>query len=296
MTLQQLYFDKPLVDRIQTHLVRSGILDPVYRANGTRIDIIEADGILGMNTEAAMRQAGMTNSNLEAWIAELHAVNFAPVPFTDLCENENVKKIVEYCLSKGYYLSPHEKAFNVIYLEGVSYDKQSDTFTLNDNKVDEWNDLRLLVGVREGMWKIIACYVATTGPGRYYTDNPLNKDGCARIQFGQYKAWIMGVHNGSQPALQHCDAILVCRDLNKDGSREGDKVYQSYGTVNHHSTKKKGTPRVVGKYSAGCMVGMEWDDHILFLAQLRTDWRYMANKNYKFIATICDGKEVFGDD
>jgi|SRR5262245_15399865 len=33
------------------------------------------------------------------------------------------------------------------------------------------------------------------GPVSFFTENPLNPGGAARIAFGQYKSWVVGIHN-----------------------------------------------------------------------------------------------------
>jgi hypothetical protein len=41
--------------------------------------------------------------------------------------------------------------------------------TLNDNALNVWNDLRIVIDFRDGKPKIIGCWEATTNPGKYYT-------------------------------------------------------------------------------------------------------------------------------
>lgn len=57
----------------------------------------------------------------------------------------------------------------------------------------------------------------------------MNRLGAARIAFGQYKSWQVGIHNADSPtahaALKQVGELTVHRDLNKDGKRTGDRVF-----------------------------------------------------------------------
>jgi hypothetical protein len=99
--------------------------------------------------------------------------------------------------------------------------------TPNADRLDEWNDRRLIIEFVEGVPYIFGNWAATTEPGRWYTLNPMNRQGAARIAFGQYRAWRMGMHGSGKTrheALVQVNPIRVCRDLNKDAIRTGDKL------------------------------------------------------------------------
>src|SRR4030042_1810266 len=60
----------------------------------------------------------------------------------------------------------------------------------NESKPDTWNDL-IVVNIRN---KIIIC-TATTDPGKFYTNKPLDKSGCAHLPDGYYdNIWKIGLH------------------------------------------------------------------------------------------------------
>jgi hypothetical protein len=152
--------------------------------------------------------------------------------------------------------------------------------TENADRIDEWNDLRILVGMVGGEWKILFSQIATTEPGRFYTQSPLNRKGAARIAFGYHPpAWAHGLHKGVQPALIQRKSVLIHRDLNRDGKRNPPEKPNQSGLIglNQHSTKPgyKGAP--IGKYSAACLVGMDYDMHITFLQMCKFDPRYLAS-------------------
>lgn len=184
--------------------------------------------------------------------------------------------IINYLKSQNYRV----KDFNIVYLEGCN----PDTFELNADRLDEWNDVRMVI---TGEGDIKLCATATTEPGRYYTNNPLNPNGAARIAFGQYlDAWTFGIHGKSrQDALVQCGVIKVHRDLNKDGFRTNDRVYEGDGFgINQHTTSN--APDTINFWSAGCCVGKYPATHAKFM-QLCRESGYK-----KFDTTILDAGEL----
>ena len=131
---------------------------------------------------------------------------------------------------KGYQVDRGPGELNIVYVEGMNSDG-----TPNADEANKWNDLRLLIRFEGGAPKIVGEWAATTEPGRYYTDHPVNPLGAARIEFGQYKAWQVGIHHESHEALvQTGGEVTVCRDLNKDGQRTGDKRQTGEFGINQH--------------------------------------------------------------
>lgn len=158
------------------------------------------------------------------------------------------KKLLAYFKAKKWRI----KALNIAYLE----DADADNWMPHQNpKLNVWDDVRI-VFTDDG--EVLLSCVATTEPGDYYTFKPMNKAGAARIAFGQYlDAWVLGYHF-KQYALVQVGNISVHRDLNKDGKRTSDKVYSGLFGVNQHTTGNSATsspPALIGKWSAGCLVG-----------------------------------------
>ncbi|MGL5926710.1 MAG: peptidoglycan-binding protein, partial [Chroococcidiopsis sp.] len=146
-----------------------------------------------------------------------------------------------------------------------------------------FNDLRLVVS---NTGEIVGCWAATTEPGRYYTQNPMNPKGAARIAFGNYvDAWAIGRHH-TQDALVQVGNITVHRDLNKDGMRTGDKLDtgSSFG-INQHTTSNN--PLEIGKWSAGCLVTPSPTSHAKFMQLMRD-----SGRKY-FDTTIIPGDKLF---
>lgn len=183
---------------------------------------------------------------------------------------------------------------NIVYLEGVSTD-----LTLNDNALDVWNDLSLLVDhTAEGVPRIVFSAAATTDPGRASTisTQAARLGGVARITLGQHVAWRMGYHRFARsqkqhPALVQCSTVLVHRDANKDGKRIGDPISKAYG-INQHSTNPHYKDGPVGSHSAGCLVRKLWADHLQFLQMLKQDPRQRQNTKFIWGTTILEGAPI----
>ena len=110
------------------------------------------------------------------------------------------------------------------------------------------------------------------------TKNPTNKQGCARIAFGYHPpAWAFGHHKGTQPALVQRGRIKIHRDLNRDGLRNRfEPAFWAEGIgINQHTTSVRFNNELIGKHSAGCLVGKYYAEHITFLELLKRDRRYI---------------------
>jgi hypothetical protein len=159
------------------------------------------------------------------------------------------QKTIAYMKAKGYKI----RALNIVYFEGIN----CDLTTVNSDKIDVWNDVRAIVSNKGD---VLLCCTATTEPGWYYREHPMNDGGAAQLAFGQYlDAWEIGNHRG-QIALVQCGDLKVYRDKNEDGSRKGDAldVGSDFG-LDQHTTSN--APDNVGRWSAGCLVGKYPDTH-----------------------------------
>jgi hypothetical protein len=187
------------------------------------------------------------------------------------------KKIIQYMAAQKYKI----RALNIVYIEGVD----PDSFALNPDRMDEWNDVRMIIRDDGDM---LVCASATTEPGAHYTYNPMNAAGAARIAFGQYlDCWEVGIHGAAFPheALVQIGTIKVHRDLNQDGSRKGDAIDAgSWFGINQHSTSN--APETIGPWSAGCLVGRYLSTHKLFMSICKG----MGHRT--FDTTILDGSEL----
>lgn len=198
-----------------------------------------------------------------------------------------IEKIISYYQRQNYWIARGTDVFNIMYIEGMYPDG-----TLNSDRLDEWNDTRALFQVNDsGRAKIIGAWAATSEPGAYYTFHRMNLAGAARVQFGQYWAWAVGVHGSSKPheALIQVADIEVCRDANEDGIRAGDRIEEGqYGVNQHHGYDME----LIGRASAGCLVGKSIEGHQTFMKYLKSDRRYRASNAYIFNSVIIPGDKL----
>ena len=206
---------------------------------------------------------------------------------------EFASKIVAYYDQKAYTYSKEKDHYNIFYVEGMNLD-----FTLNKDRMDEWNDLRGVFAFNpDGVPYIVFLAVCTTEPGYQATMSPMSKKvfGVARIKFGQFTAWRMGLHRKARsltphPALVQFGQIPVHRDFNRDGLRIGDAESQGYG-INQHGTRPGYIGGSVSNWSAGCLVGQWWPQHIQFINLLKMDSRYISNNKFVFTTAIIAGDD-----
>ncbi|WP_285295738.1 peptidoglycan-binding domain-containing protein [Aureimonas altamirensis] len=203
-------------------------------------------------------------------------------------------KVISAMKTEGHFISRHPDAKNIVYLEGASRDGRP-----NDDTPNQFNDLRIVFSVGEGGTIDVegSVWDGTTEPGRYWTLNPMNPLGAARIAFGQYKAWCVGTHHpnaaSAHQALVQIEPISVYRDRNKDFKRPGDMVDTGLFAINQH-WGYDAPQDDLGRTSAGCLVGRTRDGHRKFMSLVKTDPRYIASRSYRFMTTVLPGDRVLG--
>lgn len=262
---------------IQEHLIRLRLLDP------------KADGVWGMQSKLALsyfqRLANLPTKDGTANPATSEALEGFPTPELQLGK-DLASKIVRYMLAQGFWVPVGERAYTIAYLEGVE-----STGVPNLDEPNEWNDRRVVLEILDDLVpRTVGNWIATTEPGTYYTNNPLNPRGCARIAFGQYKAWVQGYHGRQQyPALEQAAPVKVYRDGNADFIRTGDFLDEGlFGINQHHGWNCP----VIEENSAGCLVGQSVAGHQDFIKLLKGDRRYQANVNYLYYTAILDGSKL----
>jgi putative chitinase len=196
------------------------------------------------------------------------------------------QRVVAAMERKGHTVDRGQGEINLVYIEGMNPDG-----TPNGDEANKWNDLRLVIRFEHGRPRIIGLWAATTEPGRYFTENPINPNtGAARIEFGQYKAWQVGMHRGNHESLvQTGGTVTVCRDLNKDGARTGDKRDTGHFGINQHWGYDLAE---VDKASAGCLVGQSKTGHRAFMSLVKSDPRYQADRKHVFATSILPESDV----
>jgi hypothetical protein len=284
VTIKSLALDRDLASDIQLRLIALGILDP------------PADGAIGSVSELALIQFaklvglefedGITKQLAQALLDNTSAT-LTPIEFG----NDFASRIIRYMQVKGYWVARLPGFLNIVYVEGVEEDG-----TLNADTPNQWNDRRIVIEIKKGKPTIVGNWQATTEPGRKFTMTPENVKGAARIAFGQYKAWRVGLHKQGKPsqheALRQAGDITVHRDLNKDFKRTGYKTdVGSAFFINQH----KGFNMPVGDIgtaSAGCLVGRTNKGHEEFMALVKTDLRFKANNGYMYMTTVIAGDDL----
>jgi hypothetical protein len=124
---------------------------------------------------------------------------------------------------------------------------------------------------------------------------PMNPKGAARIAPGQYKSWSVGTHvgpscNDPHEALIQCAPIDTYRDSNKDFKREGQTFTGIFGIDQHWGYDQPKDD--VGAASAGLPGWRKRDGHRAFMAVVKSDPRFRANNDYKFMTAVVPGHEA----
>ena len=124
-----------------------------------------------------------------------------------------------------------------------------------DNRANSFNDIVGVMYMYDGRWNSF-CFPATTDPGLYWREHPMNVDGTAILKPGQYRgAYKVGEHKG-YPALQQLSPLSVYRDSNKDNILDMDEstVQKGMFGINIHRASSHRGSTQVDKWSAGCQV------------------------------------------
>lgn len=274
-----------LAKQIQICLIRLKLLDP------------PADGKFGPITiDALKRFQLLTKINEPDYVGSVTAKKLIETKLEDLpartaplsLSNDLASCIIKYMQHKGYYIATGSKRYNIVYVEGMNEDG-----SLNNDEPNCFNDRRLLIQVINGVPVIVGNWQATTEPGSYYTYNPMNRKGAARILFGQYKAWQVGYHGNADrhQALVQTQNLTVCRDFNQDFKRTGDKLNTGLFAINQHWGYDYRYNNVY-KASAGCLVGRFRQGHREFMRIIKQDERYQTNQEYLFYTAIIPGDDL----
>jgi hypothetical protein len=284
--LRELATDRALAREVQTRLSELGLLDrPV-------------DGDFGPVSKFVLREFArrvgvaldeMVNRRLAQALLDSRADDLFPLKL----DTDFASRVIKYMRleSNNYWLARAPGFLNIVYVEGADDDGSPNGDTFN-----QFNDRRLVIAFEQGRPRLLLNALATTEPGRFYTEHPLNPGGAARIAFGQYKAWRVGTHMAGRPsahkALVQVADIKVHRDLNKDGKRTGDLIDLGSGFgVNQHSGHNA-DPDNIGRYSAGCLVGRSHAEHKEFMRLVKTDPRFQASNGYIYITTVIAGDDL----
>jgi hypothetical protein len=260
-------------------LVRAGILNSLDRVELTKMAERQAE-------RAGLRPADVgipptLGLSVRACGSDGASVGLSTIRMPT--ESNMADRVIAAMQRKGYAVDRGPDEINIVYVEGMDPDG-----TRNTNDPNKWNDLRLTIRFKDEKPEIIGSWAATTEPGRFFTDNPINPKGAARIDFGQYKAWQVGMHRGDQEALVQTRPVTVCRDQNKDGLRIGDEVDTGLFGLNQH----EGYNQAQADKLAGSLVGQSTVGHGEFMTIVKSDRRYRLDRSYIFTTTILPALDV----
>ena len=282
--LRALSRTNPLTHQVQQRLVDLSLLDP------------PVDGVFGPVSRLALELFARTvGENVDLTLEPRIAQSLLEVDIDCLLpvtpKANFAGRIFRYMQHKNYFFARLPKYNNIVYVEGVEEDGR-----LNDDRPNVFNDRRIVLAIEDGIPVEKGNWTATTEPGKDFTVRPMNPKGAARIAFGQYKSWRVGVHNATKrtrhEALVQAGNIRVHRDLNKDYERTGDAVFEgsNFG-VNQHMGFDRPEDNI-GPASAGCLVGRLSEEHREFMRILKSDPRFEASQGYKYMTTIIAGDDL----
>jgi len=135
-------------------------------------------------------------------------------------------------------------------------------------------------------------FKATTDPGTFWLENPLNPQGTAILKQGQYiNSHMIGMHRGKYLALVQQRPVTVLRDYDRKAVLDflnGKEDTGLFG-INIHRAAETGTTRYIDKYSAGCQVFASASDFQAFM-QLCERHKQLYGNNFTY--TLIDQRAL----
>jgi peptidoglycan hydrolase-like protein with peptidoglycan-binding domain len=236
------------------------------------------DGIFGKNTANAFAQWKRDN-----YLSEPQLIGVSS--YKQLTNDANgvkvtadplAQKIVKICDERKYPLLRNGE-INIVGLEGVNVDG-----TPNNDAPNHWNDAIGILSFVNGAPTLLCIYQGTTEPGHFYTVNPLNRNGAARLQLGHHKRlWVVGRHRGYE-ALAQAGSVTLVRDKNRNHMRDDVVTVESGNGINLHGTSPNFIPNLVDRFSAGCVVIRRWREFQQFMKLVKQSKQYRENRAYRF--------------
>lgn len=134
-----------------------------------------------------------------------------------------------------------------LHIAGIRQGRYISGSQITGNRVepDKYDDSIVLFGT------FLRAYKGTTDPGGFYTKNPLNPDGAARLVTGKTYKYHKGLHR-KKWALVQAASVTVVRDIDRDFEIDPtDPIDKGWFGVNIHAG---GASEAIGKNGAGCQV------------------------------------------
>ena len=169
------------------------------------------------------------------------------------CTKEQIESAVK---SKGYkwFEDSNNKGYDVN-IVGV---RNSET---NNEVTNRFDDCLTISYKSDGEWKF-RCWKATTDPGQYWMEHPMNSNGCAILVPGQYRGSHKVGNHFKYEALRQKKAVKVYRDNDKDDVYDLDEgtIMEGVFGINIHRSNPYTESYYVNKWSAGCQVFKKVED------------------------------------
>lgn len=126
---------------------------------------------------------------------------------------------------------------------------------------------------------------ATTDPSTYFLNQPMNPQGAAILQAGEYKdTWKIGLHRGSYKALVQSKPVTVIRDNDRNAyiNYFAPTTTGLYGINIHRASLTKNNVTEIGRDSAGCQVFQNASDFNSMMGMAETSQSKYGN-NFSYI-------------
>lgn len=167
-----------------------------------------------------------------------------------------VNKLIRLFKHYGYRINTRPYELNIVGLRSP---------VVKSNSFDD--DIHVFFMDEHGKWQHYA-WKATTDPGTYWLENPMQPQGTAILKNGNYpKAYRLGMHRGKYLALVQSKPVTIIRDYDRNATLDflnGNESTGYFG-INIHHAKSEGTTDKVDRYSAGCQVFANINDFDFFL-------------------------------
>jgi hypothetical protein len=173
-------------------------------------------------------------------------------------QNKNsIRGLLRLAQSQGYKIYDRPYELNIVGIRSA---------TTIPNKFDD--KIAVFYKTDKGVWEG-KIFNATTDPGTYWLNQPMNPQGTAILQGNkQYvNSWKLGMHQGKYKALVQAKPVPVMRDYDRNALLDfnNGKIDVGMHGINMHRANETGTTKSVDKYSAGCQVFENAEDFAKFL-------------------------------
>lgn len=177
---------------------------------------------------------------------------------------------------RGYGLNTRPYELNIVGLRSKS---------VLPNRFDD--EIHVFYKTEKSKWNY-HIFKATTDPGTFWLENPMQPQGTAILAQGQYEnAYELGMHLGKYKALVQSKPVTIIRDYDRDAKLDflnGTKEEGFFG-INIHRAFSEGKTKFIDKFSAGCQVFQNADDFYRFLDLCEQHSKLYGNR---FTYTLID--------